>query len=89
MTSDVGAQPDCAYSEVQVEGWDRLERKGDALVGECPRCGHSVSKSLKDGPIATAVPEKVTVICNCHQEHKGMTDKAEGCGAYGGKMVTL
>ena len=63
----------------------RTTAGGFLLAGECPRCLHYITKSLRDTTVPRLAPEEATYVitCNCTFYHRGAPAGQTGCGATG------
>jgi hypothetical protein len=78
---------DDSLSSFRVEG----DRGSYVLRGTCPRCGHEISKPLRDTVVAAfsgrQSGQTFKVTCNCTEGHGGAPSDTAGCGAFGGVLV--
>jgi hypothetical protein len=88
------------YQEGTPDSWDDInlsvegEGSSVALVGPCPRCAHSIRKSLREllGAALTTEEQRTYIVrlkCNCSSSHPGAPSGSRGCGAEGGLEVEI
>jgi hypothetical protein len=88
------------YESATPQGWDTAvtaligarDELGVALVGPCPRCGHTIRVRLDDIELPAYSLKRqglhtVPAVCNCSVRHPGADPDTIGCGAYGGIVV--
>jgi len=85
--------PDWWLEEVSTWQWQQLEDEKWKLSGNCPRCGHLMSRVEGPGIVVFStgvgvgsrhgVPDVVFVECNCTDPHKDRPDGETGCGPSG------
>jgi len=85
-----------------MRSWTPVEEEGGwRMSGNCPGCGHRMSKFFRDEGLALGMAqarvegaqgaepvETDVVICNCTAPHEGRRESEQGCGAYWGVAAT-
>jgi hypothetical protein len=72
---------------VEAWQWTALDEYTSRKVGECPRCGHTMTVDARGGTMTSALPQtarrRVLARCNCGADHEGHPERTQndwGCG---------